>query len=189
MTTAADSPAPEVAQLFCFLQLLWSRRGCQSHLWAIGYQCKHNKLHNSARPPPPPLDSVGFRCSGFGEDAAWVTWRDSRVRIIMSWPRAVCLHCHHTSPSCHVSKVNSFVLLSRMHLRLWKKKEVGERTRRIRRQSGRGVDAKKKWWENRKEIRGGEGDDEWAKKEFIHSPFHSFISLSAGAHEVRRHEI
>lgn len=82
----------------------------------------------------------------------------------MSWPWAVCLHCHHTSLSCHVSKVNSFVLLCRMHLWLWKKKEVGERTRRIRRQSSWGVDAEKKWWENRKEITGGKGDDEWAKK-------------------------
>lgn len=86
--------------------------------------------------------------SGIGVNAAQITkCPDSQVWIIMSWPWAF-LHRRSTSPPCQVAKVNTFVLLCRVQLRL---------------QGGGG---------KKKEQEGEEGGGG-----FTHSQFHTFTSL------------
>lgn len=76
--------------------------------------------------------------SGIGVNAVQITkCPDSQVWIIMSWPWAF-LHRRSTSPPCQVAKVNTFVLLCRVQLRLQgggggkKKEREGERRERHR---------------------------------------------------------
>lgn len=62
----------------------------------------------------------------------------SHLRVIVSWTWSL-FHCLHTSPPCHVAKVDTFILLCRAHLRLRKRKSEGE---------NRWTDREKRWWVN-----------------------------------------
>lgn len=121
-----------------------------------------------------PLSSLPFSLppslhSGIGVNAAQITkCPDSQVWIIMSWPWAF-LHRRSTSPPCQVAKVNTFVLLCRVQLRLQggggKKGAIGWENRETQRQR-----AAEGW--KREEIRGGR-----KRKGGGNSPIHSFTPL------------
>lgn len=196
MTMAADFSSAWSCSTSWFLQLLWSRRGCQSHFSATGHQCKHNTASHGGScyinymRLPPLLNSVGFstQCECSASNLKRLTCQDHNVPALGHLsplsPHLSFLSCFQSELLCtSVQNASPTVEKERSgwentqdtkteQLRSgWKKEMIRKQKRNYR--------GKRWWWESAKK----------GKKEFNYSIFHSFISLSAGAHEVRQHEI